>query len=727
MQFRSEPCAEIVLGSITLCYPYDKETGRVGLRIYPSAKKESLVARRQRLNGLPYIDAIPDAGEVLADEIESLVQLKVVGEDYSEGFGQGETMLLSPGSKVMRFVGQLVEEVPGGMRVITELKAGGLAITHRVEWNLGTEGLSIHVVVRNTSDRAVGLEMLSSFFLGGLTPFASDDAPGRLRVHRFRSRWSAEARLESVSIEDLHLERSWSGAGLFSERFGQLGSMPVRKWFPFVALEDTQAGVVWGAQLDWAGSWQMEIVRRNDSLGLSGGLADREFGHWVKNLAPEESFEAPGAFISCVAGNIDDLCHQMVQAQLGFTERLPEPEQSLPVMVNEWCLTWGDPSHQRMIEVAESLRANRSTAAYLVIDAGWYKTGEGSWNNGHGDWVPSTKLFPEGLKATAQAIRERGLIPGIWFEMETCGSRSQAFQMQDLLLHRDGVPLTVRSRRFWDLRKRAAQEHLAELVIGLIKECGFGYLKVDYNETIGLGCDGAESQGEGLRQHVEGVYRFFDRIRSELPDLVIENCSSGGHRLERSMMGRTAVSSSSDAHELTEIPIIAANLQRLILPQQSLIWAVLHTSDSIQRLTYSLTATFLGRMCLSGEMDRLSQEQWDVVRKGEEEYAKAVPVLSRGRSTLEQDIESTWRYPTGRQSVVRLGHSGKNCLVVLHQFATKKGAFMPWVIELPKVEATWTVSGSFHDGSICCELIDGKLVVSRAFEFSGAVLNLSAI
>ena len=61
--------------------------------------------------------------------------------------------------------------------------------------------------------------------------------------------------------------------------------MPVRKWFPFVAVEDTEAGVVWGAQLAWSGSWQMEIFRQHDDLAISGGLADREFGHWMKTIA----------------------------------------------------------------------------------------------------------------------------------------------------------------------------------------------------------------------------------------------------------------------------------------------------------------------------------------------------------------------------------------------------------------------------------------------------------
>lgn len=93
-------------------------------------------------------------------------------------------------------------------------------------------------------------------------------------------------------------------------------------------------------------------------------------------------------------------------------------------------------------------------------------------------------------------------------------------------------------------------------MIHLLRDNGFGYLKVDYNAIIGFGVDGAESAGEGLRQYLKGMQKFFRKLRKELPDPVIENCSSGGRRLEPSMMGLCAMGSFSDAHETREIPII---------------------------------------------------------------------------------------------------------------------------------------------------------------------------
>jgi alpha-galactosidase len=600
--------------------------------------------------------------------------------------------------------------------VTTLLDGRGHRIEHRLSHRKGVAALESAMEFFNDSDRSVTLEMLASFSLGGITPFAPDDAPERLRVHRFRTGWSAEGRLETRTLEELHLERSWSGASAFSERFGQVGTMPVRKWFPFVAVEDVAAGVVWGAQLAWAGSWQMEVFRQHDDVCISGGIADREFGHWMKTLAPGASLATPPATISCVHGNLDDLCDRLTAAQEHAVDAQPEVEQDLPIVFNEWCTTWGDPQHDKVLAIADRLAD--SEVRYLVIDAGWYKTEASDWSSGHGDWVPSTKLFPQGLAATAAAIRERGLIPGLWYEMETVGSQSAAFRdLAAHMLHRDGLPITVRERRFWNLNDPVAVDFLTKKVIDLLEECGFGYLKVDYNETAGMGSDDPDSLGEGLRKQTEGTYRFFEKIRERLPELVVENCSSGGHRLEPSMLALTAMSSFSDAHETVEIPIIAANLHHLLLPRQNQIWAVLHAADSDRRLVYSLAATFLGRMCLSGEIAELSDEQWRTVRRAMALYRRAVPILKHGVSRRFATLSASWRHPRGWQALRRVAKDGKSALVVVHAF---KDAPASVNVKLP--EGNWRVTEEFPRAE--SRVAGHTLVCPMDGEFSARVILL---
>ncbi|MDD7643288.1 MAG: hypothetical protein PUK75_12600 [bacterium] len=77
------------------------------------------------------------------------------------------------------------------------------------------------------------------------------------------------------------------------------------------------------------------------------------------------------------------------------------------------------------------------------------------------------------------------------------------YQQTEHLLKRDGSVLTTSMRRFWDMRQEWVQEDLAKKVIGTLNTYGFEYMKMDYNDSIGVGCDGVESLGEGLRQNME--------------------------------------------------------------------------------------------------------------------------------------------------------------------------------------------------------------------------------
>ena len=651
--------------------------------------------------------------------LDSLVQLKCMEDIYGGSFSQGRTMRSGHSTAVLEFIGQKVHKKNGGTSVVTTLQhPSGLRCEHQLSWQGNVPVFSSRVSVRNAGKKPVTLEMLSSFSLAGMTPYAHDDAPNRLLVHRYRSTWSAEGRLDTQGIEDLQLERSWIGHGIACERFGQVGSMPVRGFFPFVALEDREAGVLWGAQLATPGSWQMEVFRKDDFVALSGGQADREFGHWFKTLKAGETYDTPVATIGCIKGNIDQLAQRLSSAQEGSLANLPKIENELPIVVNEWCTSWGNPTQENLLALAKRLQG--TPAKYLVIDDGWAeRPGGGIQQNG--DWIINRKAFPDGLAATCQAIRDHGLIPGIWFEFEVCNPGSKAFSLADHHLHRDGRVLQVGSRHYWDFRDPFTFDYLTKKLIHLLRDNGLGYLKVDYNETIGFGVDGAESPGEGLRQHLEGMQKFFRKMREEIPDLVIENCSSGGHRLEPSMMALCAMGSFSDAHETREIPIIAANLQRLILPRQSQIWAVLRKNDTAQRLAYSLAATFLGRMCLSGEVHDLSAAQWKLSVSAMQLYRRVYPIIRDGHSTFHGETGKSWRHPQGWQAVLRTSKNGKRALLVAHTF----GKAFPKSVQIPLAESGWKIDEAWPEKQGLPTTLKGKsLQLDLTGEFRACVVSL---
>ena len=252
--------------------------------------------------------------------------------------------------------------------------------------------------------------------------------------------------------------------------------------------------------------------------------------------------------------------------------------------------------------------------------------------------------------------------------------------------------------------------------VGLLKKCGLGYTKIDYNDCIGTGCDDPDSLGEGLRQNMQGTLEFFRRMRKEIPEIWIENCSSGGHRLEPSLMGVSDMASFSDAHECAEIPIIAANLHRMILPAQSQIWAVLRAEDSIRRINYSLINTFLGVMCLSGDVIHLSAEQWRKAEEGMAFYRQVRHIIRDGVSSFFGEISASWRHPEGWQAVVR--RAGNETLAVIHTF----GGGFPEKITLPVQDAGIRSVMCSENNAVILE--DGKLTVELKAPFEAVAVYL---
>lgn len=663
----------------------------------------------------------PVGWEEKHQEIDALIQLKLEGDVYAGAYAGGKTMRQSGSVQNMKFERQKVTADPSHTEIVTCCRdERGYEADHHLIWNQGEESLESFVVFRNQSDAACGLELLESFSIGGITPFAPGDAPEHLILHRLRSDWSMEGRLESIPFETLNLEPSWSGHGVRCERFGQTGSMAVNHFFPWMMAEDRTNGVVWGAMIAHNASWQMEVYRKDDSASLSGGLADFDFGHWKKEILPGESFQTPTAILTVARGDVDRVSQRMTGAMDSACEQGPECEQELPVMFNEYCTTWGCPSHENIVQILDQVK--NKGLKYFVIDCGWFKREGIPWDISMGDYHISPELFPEGLEKTVEAIRSAGMIPGIWFEIDNVGCASDAWNQTEHLLRRNGSVLETSSRRFWNMTDPWVQEYLTERAIGTLKKYEFGYMKMDYNDTIGIGCDGAESLGEGLRRNMEESRRFIEKVKEELPGIVLENCASGGSKMEPMMMGLCSMASFSDAHECPEIPVIAASLHRAILPRQSQIWAVIRESDSCRRIAYSIAAAFLGRMCLSGDVLNLSEDQWKVIGEGIAFYREIAPAIRHGITEFFGTKQGSWRHLKGWQGILRM--NGTEGFAVFHTFGGELEEEP--CVELPE-GYEFSVAGSFSDETPELELRGRTLCWKTADHWRAAAVRIRAV
>ncbi|MBO5525331.1 MAG: alpha-galactosidase [Clostridia bacterium] len=643
-----------------------------------------------------YPVGIPLPEKVYSD---SLIQVAFTGDrnliDYTQGLSMRNRT-----SSIVEIVSQTADE-KGILTVLSDGK--GNEYVHTLAFDEKTNVFACSVRYTNKSEEIRTLEMLDSFSLSGILALSRNlKSTCGLTLHRMTAAWSRECRLKSDSFSHLGLDMSWARYGVKTEKFGERGSMPVRDYFPFAAIED-ESGVIFSAMMEAPYSWQMEVYEEKESCSLSGGLGDYEFAHWRKEILPGESFETDKAYLRVKRqGGVNGVCNDFVHF-MDARLSVPQSEESMPVLFNEYCTTWGTPSEENVKEILKAIKP--LSLDYFVIDCGWYLPEHCGWCNSPGDWNESKTLFPEGIRKVSDLIRAEGMIPGVWFEFEVAGIDSELYKREEYLLQRDGVTLSSKNRRFLDLRKECTQAYLQVKMIDFLKENGFGYIKIDYNDNIGIGCDGAESVGEGGRQVVEESLRCLDALKEAIPDLIIENCSSGGSRIEPKRMSMVSMCSYSDAHECLEIPIVAANVSRVVPARQEQIWAVIRKDDTASRIIYSMTAAMMGRICLSGDIWLISDEKIALLEEGIQFYKRISDVVRYGDVKEIDCTTEYYRELKGRQ-IYRKAYGNRE-LIIVHTFDDEG-------VEL-SVEGT--LVGTYTDMTYCVS--EGTLRIDKDQKLKG--------
>lgn len=716
-----ERYSTFTFGDMTVSYLLDTANGRIGFLLHPRSKPDRLDLHRRDLSEVRevnhYINGI-GAKSPVAFRIEPLVAYAVAGSVRQGGLTAGVSQRNDSSSDRCKFVSQEVKTEGGKTTVITISRdeTSGIEYLHALTYCQDDRHVTIRSRLRNRSTENRMITMAHGGALGCISPYATSTQGNRLTIHRIRGGWSNEGRRESETLESLGLEQSWSNHALRCERFGQAGSLANLRWFPVVAVEDEQEHVFWGFKLACPASWQIEIAAQDDFLSISGGYADQEMGHWCKRLDPNEELVLPELLVSTA----------YTQDFLAFAQRIPLASRPLsnvsrpsdPVVFNDWCTVWGatsDASVRRLLPLCKEVGAR-----FFVIDAGWYADVQGSWAEGQGDWIPSLARYPEGLAHTCAMIRQQGIVPGLWCEPEAVGPKSSLWECHDWLLHKDGVPIQVGCRRFLDLRNHEVLDYLEQKLGTLISSCNLGYLKLDANESVGIGCDGVESAGEELRLHMEGLSSLLRRLGERFPDLVMENCAAGGLRLEPHMVGLATITSATDAHEIISIPIIVANEYHMARPDQLLVWTVLRQEDDPRRFHYTLASSFLGIMCLSGDLPLLHGWQKDRLKEAIRLH-EASRILQQDASIrIWGEPVRSYLEPKGYQAVLFVREH--TLLIVMHTFASETTTCTLPLAQYRPQSIAW----QFSESSLTFDLqSSGDLVFSHVPPFSGMVVSLA--
>jgi alpha-galactosidase len=164
-----------------------------------------------------------------------------------------------------------------------------------------------------------------------------------------------------------------------------------------------------------------------------------------------------------------------------------------------------------------------------------------------------------------------------------------------------------------------------------VGELGVGYLKLDYNIAVGPGPDtGGLSAGAGLLAANRAQLDWLDSVLDRHPGLVIENCSSGGMRTDYALLSRLQLQSTSDQQDYFRYAPIAAAAPAAIAPEQAAVWAYPQPEFTDDEIAFTMASAMLGRVHLSGHLDRMSGLQRELVAGAIRVYKQSIRTVIAG-------------------------------------------------------------------------------------------------
>ncbi len=178
---------------------------------------------------------------------------------------------------------------------------------------------------------------------------------------------------------------------------------------------------------------------------------------------------------------------------------------------------------------------------YFWMDAGWYEYKEG-WYDGVGNWTANPSRFPKTLKPLADAMKAKGKGFLLWFEPERV--RENTYLYNEGIKHKNRI-IKDGDNLMWNLADDGACDYLCECIWRALKTNGATMYRQDFNFTPlpywekadREFCDGR--QGISENHYVSNLYRYLDYLLENCDDLIIDNCASGGKRLDLEMASRS--------------------------------------------------------------------------------------------------------------------------------------------------------------------------------------------
>ena len=414
------------------------------------------------------------------------------------------------------------DSAAGVRQVVLRFGGPGFVIEQHIKVYRGSALVEMWPVIRNSGEKNCRITRVDSFSL--------TIPPGDYQALHFTGDWGREYEPIQTKLADELILESRSGRS-------SKGSHP---WFAL----SKPGGEVLSAAVVWSGNWVMRFEPlAQGGFRLSGGLHDWRF---AKDLPPGGAMEAPPVVLA-VGATPDDVSQQY--ARIGRAHWYPRNRLSSrqPVEWNHW---W--PYQDYEIDEAtfekNVLAAVEQGMEVCTLDAGWFGLSEkgSKWYELRGDWhLVNRARFPKGIRHLSDFTHAHGMSFGLWCEIEGLGIKAQlAVDHPDYVATRKGKRLN-----YVCFGNPAVQEWAYQTLARLIQEYNCDWIKLDFNLDPGSGCDRSDhghGPGDGLFEHYQGYYRTLERLRRDYPEVVLENCSSGGLRIDLGIMRHTDMTFLSD-------------------------------------------------------------------------------------------------------------------------------------------------------------------------------------
>ena len=308
---------------------------------------------------------------------------------------------------------------------------------------------------------------------------------------------------------------------------------------PFFNVHKDSEGYIFA--IGWTGQWNCSLERTEEDLIVKTKVENTRF-----RLLPGEKIRTSSFVLMPYRGTVAQGHNQwraLVREKFSLIGQ-PGRVDHTPLCA----MIWGGMRTGSVLDRVRAIRENQLPIEYVWMDAGWYGAEtvpspdeyEGDWPEHTGDWRVSRKIHPGGLKDVAKAVHDGGMKFLLWFEPERVRKETPIVSEHPeyfLFPEEADCPNVL-----LNLGREDAWNYCVETISGLIEQIGVDGYRQDFNFpplSYWQRNDGSDRQGITEIKHIMGLYRFWDALLEKFPELIIDNCASGGRRIDIETLRRS--------------------------------------------------------------------------------------------------------------------------------------------------------------------------------------------